>query len=166
MLEAPRELLARALLALALDPEAPEKEPPPRDELLFGMLRSPTRSPPPEGRLALMFLAPALFAPMSLAAPLFALMLPAPARFAPVLLVPPGRDDAGRLTDEAPLRAWACREDAEPPRVLPPYLFAVFLFEYGAPPRWFELCCQLLLPELMLPVLMLLLRTKLLLLLM
>jgi hypothetical protein len=44
------------------------------------------------------------------------------------------------------------------PRAWPPYLFAVALFEYGAPPRCWELCCQLLLP----PVLMLALRLKLL----
>lgn len=29
---------------------------------------------------------------------------------------------------------------------MPPYLFAVALFEYGVPPRCCELCCQLLLP--------------------
>jgi hypothetical protein len=40
MLEAPRELLARARFALEAPPEAPPKELPPRDELC-GMLRLP-----------------------------------------------------------------------------------------------------------------------------
>jgi hypothetical protein len=110
MLEAPRELLARARLALEAPPEAPLKAlPPPRDELLCGMLRLPTRSPPPEERLAL--------------------VLPEPPRFALVLLAPPVRDGAWRLDAEELLRAWDCRVDAEPPRVLPPYLLAVLALE-------------------------------------
>src|SRR6267142_706656 len=41
-------------------------------------------------------------------------------------------------------RAFACRLDMESPRAVPPYLLAVALFEYGAPPRCWALCCQLL----------------------
>jgi hypothetical protein len=43
-------------------------------------------------------------------------------------------------------RAFACRFERESPRVVPPNLFAVDLSEYGAPPRCWGLCCQLLLP--------------------
>ena len=53
MLEAPRELLAWARLALEAPPEAPLKAPLPREELLWGTLRLPTWSPPPP-RLALL----------------------------------------------------------------------------------------------------------------
>src|SRR5215472_6601111 len=78
ILEAPRELLARALPPL-IPPEPPPKAPPPLEEPSEPdeTLRLPTRSPPPP-----------------------------PPRFAPRLLAP-----------------------LESPRAVPPYLFAVALFE-------------------------------------
>ena len=63
--------------------------------------------------------------------------------------------------------AWDCLAEAESPRAPPPYLLAVALSLYGAPPRCCALCCQLLLPlRLLMLLFRLLLLTKLLLLLM
>jgi hypothetical protein len=127
MLEAPRLLLALAELPL-VPPEPPPNVPLLR-ELAVGeaeTLRFPILSPPP---------APLRFIVLAWAPPRFAPVLPAPAR----LVVPAW----------APPRVpWAevCRADGEVPRAVPPYLFAVALFAYGAPPRCCELCCQLLLP--------------------
>jgi hypothetical protein len=105
MLAPPRELLLRALLAPPADP--PKPPPLVRDDD-DGTLRDPTRSPPADDeRLALLGLA--------LAPERFAPALPEPVRFAPALLVP------ARL--------------APPSRVEPPNLLAVFVLEYGAPPR-------------------------------
>src|SRR6267143_4228234 len=117
ILEEPRELLARALLP-RVRLESPLR-PPPLELALEpdDTLRLPTRSPPP---------------PRSM---LPACCLP-PRSIAPPCCLPP----------ICPWfwRAFACRLDMESPRAVPPYLLAVALFEYGAPPRCWALCCQLL----------------------
>jgi len=122
-----RELLARALLPL-VRLEAPLR-PPPLELALEpdDTLRLPTRSPPP---------------PRSM---LPACCLP-PRSIAPPCCLPP----------ICPWfwRAFACRLDMESPRAVPPYLLAVALFEYGAPPRCWALCCQLLPLPVRLPVLL------------
>ena len=103
MLDAPRELLPLARLAPEAPPEAPLNPLLPLRVEVCGTLRLPTLSPPPEGRLAAVLLAPARFALAVLALPArFALAVPAP---------------ADRVAS-CPL-----------PRVLPPYLVAVLRFE-------------------------------------
>ena len=118
MLEAPRLLLARAELPLA------PPEPPPNALLLRELavgeeetLRFPMLSPPPR------FIVPA-WAPPRLALVLLTPAPPVPPRFIVPAWAPP----------RVP---WAevCRADGEVPRAVPPYLFAVALFAYGAPPR-------------------------------
>src|SRR5690348_5098403 len=134
MLDAPRELLARALDPL-IPPEPPPKAPPPLDPPPEETLRLPTRSPPPPPRFA-----PTLFAPP-------APRLPAPDCWRPPRSIVPACAPCP-LPPNCPwfCRALACRLPMESPRAVPPYLFAVALFEYGAPPRCWELCCQELLP--------------------
>lgn len=118
MLEAPRALLDFALLPLK------PPEPPPRAPELFEApaLLAPGLAPPPLLRFAVLALG--LAPPPRFA--VLALGLAPPPRFAEVALAP----------------AADCRP-AAPPFVEPPYLLAVAGFEYGAPPRWAELCCTL-----------------------
>jgi hypothetical protein len=105
----PRWLLLRAALLLGRLLAAPPKALPFREEpWLLGMLRLPTRSPPPA--LAVPRFAPTLLVPRD-----------APARFAPALplrlaLV------AGCVRADAPefCRAADCRVDIESPRAVPP----------------------------------------------
>src|SRR5262245_45422187 len=145
MLEEPRAL--EALARLPLPP--PLKPPPPPPRLLCDTLRLPTRSPPPPPpRLP----EPKLLEP--------ALRLDAPAPPPRVALFDP-RDRLSLCR----LRACCCRADAESPRAPPPYLLAVARSPYGAPPRFFELCCHWLFPLRLTLLVRLLLRLKLLLLL-
>src|SRR5512137_151682 len=128
MLDAPRVLLAWAREA---PPPDPPKALPPEDGFTDWF---PTLAPP---RSALDGVARACAPP----APPRSIVeeegracpppapAPAPARFAEP---PPPRS----MVDGVAC-AWL------PPRPLPPpYLLAVALLPYGAPPRWFELCCQ------------------------
>src|SRR5215469_16193308 len=119
MLEAPRELLARALLPLREEPPkaSPLRDPPPAD-----VLRLPTRSPPPL-RFPPLSLVPALgrFPPRSPRSP------SPPPRFAPLSPAPP----AARLPTPpccCRWRAFAWRFAMESPRAVPPYLLAVERF--------------------------------------
>ena len=118
--------IARAALLLGRLLAAPPKALPFRLEepWLLGMLRLPTRSPPPA--LAVPRFAPPLLVPGD-----------APARFAPAFpyrLAPV----AGCVRADAPVfcRAVACRVAIESPRAVPPKRFAVLRSAYGAPPRW------------------------------
>ena len=104
MLDEPRALLAWVLALL---------DDPPKALVLRAALL-----PPETCRLPILFPPPPLprFAPVLLGrVPAFE-----PARFAPV---------AARLPALGCCRAFAWRVDAEAPRVVPPYLFAVALFE-------------------------------------
>ena len=130
MLEAPRLLLARAELPLI------PLEPPPNALLLRELavgeaetLRFPMLSPPP---------APPRFIVPAWAPPRLALVLLTPAPPAPPRSIVPAWAPP-RLVAPAwapPRVPWAevCRADGEVPRAVPPYLFAVALFAYGAPP--------------------------------
>lgn len=106
MLDAPRALLAWALDLL----DAPPKALVLRDALLLGTWRFPILFPPP----------PLRFAPR--------LLVLAPARFAPdeLRLLALG---CCLLLTLCCCRAFDCREDLESPRDVPPYWFAVALFE-------------------------------------
>jgi hypothetical protein len=146
MLDAPRELLAAALFPLK------PSEPPPKPLLPFApppgeMSRLPTLSPPPAARLPALGLA-ARFPPLA-----DLLLTPALSR----LEAPPAARLLAFGDPPARLFCW--------PRVWPPYLFAVALLPYGVPPRWDELCDQLLFPPRLMFVLwlMFVLRLKLLL---
>jgi hypothetical protein len=113
MLEAPRELLAWALALLDDPPKALVF----RAALLLGTWRFPILFPPPPlPRFAPMLLAPA-FEPARLAPP------------APMLLGRAPELEAARLPALGCCRALACRVDMESPRAVPPYLFAVAVFE-------------------------------------
>src|SRR6516165_4592034 len=114
ILEAPRELLARAELPLVPPPPPrafPREPPPPPDDTL----RLPTRSPPPP---------PPRFAPRSL--------VPALGRLPPRSPAPPRSPTPPRLP--APpccrCRAFAWRFAMESPRAVPPNLSAVERLEY------------------------------------
>jgi len=134
MLEEPRELDERAPLPLP-----PLKALLPPRELEGEALRLPTRSPPPPPP------------PEKEELPPERLLAPPPDER--LLAEPPAPDDLLLALARSPLRllCWrdcapADRDDAESPRAEPPYLLAVALSLYGAPPRCAELCCQLPLP--------------------
>src|ERR1051325_3163037 len=116
ILDAPRELLARALDPLN-PPEPPPKAPPPLDPPPEDTLRLPMRSPPPPPR----------FAPRPSAPP--APRFPAPDCWRPPRSIVPACAPCPRLPN-CPWfwRALACRLPMESPRAVPPYLFAVALF--------------------------------------
>ena len=119
MLEAPRELLARALLPL--NPLDPPPNPPAFDALLLDVSRLPVGFPP---ALALRVLAP--LPPRSVVlAPAVVPRVP-PADWA---LTPP---PAPRVAPPPAPSCWVEAARVPPadwPRVDPPYLFAVALFE-------------------------------------
>jgi hypothetical protein len=115
MLEAPRELLALALALL----EEPPKALVFLEELLLETCRLPILFPPPPLRFALVLLRPT--AEFELAR-----FVEGAFRSLGVLLL---ALDCCLLYVPCCCRALACRLDMESPRAVPPYLFAVALFE-------------------------------------